>query len=214
MSRRIYIDKLNLKIEEPLAIIQIAVEDALVYRDIFYSIKDLIVLSEDNKVLNNDKVALVIDNPLNIYLNDKKVLASLYKYLSINLNDEIKNEVNEINQKMIELLDDVILYNDFALEYDDNFDIQKLFSLFQLRFKKNEKNIYFENLLNYLKLYNIIANNKFIISFSLLDLLTTNEMEILKKELLLLDINLINFSLSNKQKESKTYVVDSDWCVL
>ena len=214
MSRRIYIDKLNLKIEEPLAIIQIAVEDALVYRDIFYSINDLIVLSEDNKVLNNDKVALVIDNPLNIYLNDKKVLASLYKYLSINLNDEIKNEVNEINQKMIELLDDVILYNDFALEYDDNFDIQKLFSLFQLRFKKNETDIYFENLLNYLKLYNIIANNKFIISFSLLDLLTTNEMEILKKELLLLNINLINFSLTNKQKESKTYVVDSDWCVL
>ena len=214
MSRRIYIDKLNLKIEEPLAIIQIAVEDALVYRDIFYSINDLIVLSEDNKVLNNDKVALVIDNPLNIYLNDKKVLASLYKYLSINLNDEIKNEVNEINQKMIELLDDVILYNDFALEYDDNFDIQKLFSLFQLRFKKNETEIYFENLLNYLKLYNIIANNKFIISFSLLDLLTTNEMEILKKELLLLNINLINFSLTNKQKESKTYVVDSDWCVL
>lgn len=214
MSRRIYIDKLNLKIEEPLAIIQIAVEDALVYRDIFYSINDLIVLSEDNKVLNNDKVALVIDNPLNIYLNDKKVLASLYKYLSINLNDEIKNEVNEINQKMIELLDDVILYNDFALEYDDNFDIQKLFSLFQLRFKKNETEIYFENLLNYLKLYNIITNNKFIISFSLLDLLTTNEMEILKKELLLLNINLINFSLTNKQKESKTYVVDSDWCVL
>ncbi|UKI48938.1 MAG: hypothetical protein L6U99_08905 [Clostridium sp.] len=51
---------------------------------------DEIIYSENNNVIDIEKKGLIIRNPLDLNLNEKKLINALYKELNHSLNDENK----------------------------------------------------------------------------------------------------------------------------
>lgn len=212
--KKIFIKKLNHLIELNDSIFQLLIEDPEIFRDLAFSIEDNVIFSIDNKEMPIPKCLLKIDNPFRMDINDKKIITSLYKKLNNQLTDEQRNELAKIEQLLINFLDEICTSTDSNLIYNAELDLQKLFSIFQLSYQEYEKNNFLEYILSYIKVYIETYGIQLVISFNFLNMFTNEELEMLKKELQLLDIVLLDLSISSNKKNVDYITIDNDWCII
>lgn len=116
--------------------------------------------------------------------------------------------------KYLKLLDELIYQTNYELYYDGEIDINKILGMYQLSLKQNKDNNYLEFLVNYIKLNIELNDSSLIISFGLIKILTKNELELLKKELKLLNISLVDIIIETTNLSRISYLnVDSEWNV-
>lgn len=215
--KKIFIECINQLIEFDSNIKTIKLTNTSNYRSLSLDITHQITVSEHDSIIDIPKNVLIIYNPYEINLNDKKFLNALYKELEHSIDDEEKIVIQKLEKIGFDLLDDLQLKTSLPFEYQEEIDISKLFATFNVSFPKIDYQNYLELITNYFKIATVYLKTKFVISFGLLNLLTNDEIEILNKELsynnlVLLDIS---FLKENNNEESKNnYVISDDWCII
>lgn len=209
--KKVFICPINKLINLDKRIISIGIESSLLYREISTKINDSIIYSNDNKPESLDKKALIIYNPFEININDNKTIKYLYKEIENEMMSHSINELRSVEQKLLDLLDNISINLDFEVEYNLELDIQKLLSSIGVRF--NNPTSYLEKLVLYITLYKKIFKIDLIISFGLYNLLDKLEINNLKIELDYLEINLIDIIYVQKNINNDI-IVDDDWCTI
>jgi CRISPR type II-A-associated protein Csn2 len=191
----------------------IQLENSWYYRNIVFNLDQFIILSIDNKEVNIDKECLIIYNPYQINLKEKKLVNALYKKIETSLNEEKRMMLMDIESKSIELLESISDDLNVGIDYNDNIDISKLLSSFDLSFKEPDTTNYLEVLISYFKINIELFKTKFIITYGLSFLLSNEETATLEHELSILGINLIDFCFI-KNNLNQSLIIDDDWCII
>ncbi len=211
--KKIYIKPVNEKIVLEESISTVSFNNVKMYRDFYYNTNEYIIFSEDNQVIDNKNI-LRIDSPLNLEINNKKSLTLLYKNLSKQLTTEQLDKFSEIQKMIFELIEDISFESTQELITDELIEPVNIFNLVKLCYKEPTKENYLETLILYLKIQREISDYKLIITFGLQRILDDNEIKLLKSELELLSINLVDIELVNKNKTNIDYLIDDDWCII
>lgn len=187
------------------------IENVSLFRKISLNIEENIIYSIDDIPYDINKSAMVMFNVFEIDINDNKYIKYLYKILEEKIKKSTEEIINEIELKIIRLIDNIEKINDVPIECNLKIDVQKLFSSMGVAYKVPET--YINKLLTVFKIYNIVNKNSLIITFGLLRMLEKDEISLLNSELCKLDLFLIDFNSINKEIVSDI-LVDDDWCVL
>ena len=130
------------------------------------------------------------------------------KYINSNLQEHILLIENEI----FKLFDELSYQTNYDLNYDGEIDINKILGMYQLNLKENKNYNYLECLVNYIRLNVELNNYSLIISFGLIRVLTKKELELLKKELQLLNISIVDIIIDINNNNKISYLnIDSEW---
>lgn len=209
--KKMHFKSLNytITLDEPIK--GISIEDPSIYRDIALNIYNEIIYSIDDKLFDLEKESIIIYDPLNINLNDIKLLKGLYKKLEKEIHFSFEDKLNNIEKDIFEIVEMLSNNSELSLDYSPLIDVSKLFSSVNIQYRRYET--YLENLLQYFKAYYDIYSTNVVISFGLVNCLTNKEIESLKKELIYLGINVLDISSTNKSTVS-SLIVDEDWCIL
>lgn len=172
------------------------------------------VLSENEKTLNLSKCATIIFNPIGLSANDKKVISKVYGELQeIAIGEKCYIKTKEI----ISLLQQYLLeleYNfDLNLSINDDIDLQGLFKLFGIKVAEESPSL-FEQLLQYIKIQNIVLGKKLVIlvnarSFFIEEQLSELFLYTRYNEIGLLLIESFQRDFTNATKK---YIIDKDKC--
>lgn len=210
--RKAFLTSANYLIEfDDMHIKTIQFNDANSYRNFAQNVLENIIFSIDNNEVDLNKYGLIIYDPFNIDLNDKKLIGLLYKKLEKNIFEEEKIIIGNIEQECLKLFELLSLKINTPIDYNNNIDYSKLFSSFEIKILQPSN--YLEKLLQYLSLITEIFHTKLIISFGLLPLLTKEEINLLDKELIQFGLSLIDIQY-HKDDDRETLYIEEDWCII
>lgn len=211
--KKMFIKPINSLIEFDKPIIQIIFENNVDFRNFIENIEDNVIYSENDESLELNKKTIIINNIYNIDINDKKNITFLYKNIVNQLSEKQKESFDKINNELLNVIKDINNTNDYGIDFEDSFDITKILNLYQVKFCLDEQN-YLEKLAKYIEITSSVSKINTFISFSLIRILSEEEVNLLVKELSLSKINLIDFDFQNSKKEIKYYEIDEDWCII
>lgn len=211
--KKMFIKPINSLIEFDKPIIQILFENNVAFRNFIENIEDNVIYSENDESLELNKKVIIINNIYDIDINDKKNITFLYKNIVNQLNEKQKESFDKINNELLNVIKDINNTNDYGIDFEDSFDITKILNLYQVKFCLDEQN-YLEKLAKYIEITSRVSKINTFISFSLIRILSKEEVNLLVKELSLNKINLIDFDFQNSKKEIKYYEIDEDWCII
>lgn len=192
-------------------ITKICFSNVEVFRNLCFNMNDEIIFSEDNIILDNEKSIIKIYDSFKLELNNRKNLNNLYKELYATLNEEQIKEYNKIEINLQEYIENVVQNVDYPINYKYSFAFNDLLSMFDVKFKTMEYENYLEYILSFIKICYELNKSKLIISINLMSYFSEDEEKLLKKELKILQIPLIDFSL--KEKKNFDYYFDEDMCM-
>lgn len=210
--KKIFLKPLNEVFKLDKSIIRINFEDPIMFREFIKSLDEESILSENDNELDIKKNALKIYDPFNIDLKDKKITTELYKCMKRDLSEEQKNRILEIESSMLALLDDIATSMDCPIDFEEEVDITKVFSIFQVCLREIEYKNFLEFILNYIKLNKEFYDYSIVIAIRLMNILTKEEQDLLEQELNLLEVKIIDFDITNNSKND--VLIDKDWCVI
>lgn len=173
-----------------------------------------IFYAENNELLDLNKKMLIITDLYNISPNNKKILNNLYKRISEKMiNQKINDFIQNTNQQMISILEEISLNLNLSIDYELDLDITKILNLYKFCFKENSSTI-IDRIITYVKANVEIMNLSFVVSFNIIQLLNSEEIYLLQKELELLNLSLINFNFVGKNinKIVNYTTIDDDLC--
>ena len=211
--KKMFIKPINSLIEFDKPIIQILFENNVAFRNFIENIEDNVIYIENDESLELNKKVIIINNIYDIDINDKKNITFLYKNIVNQLNEKQKESFDKINNELLNVIKDINNTNDYGIDFEDSFDITKILNLYQVKFCLDEQN-YLEKLAKYIEITSRVSKINTFISFSLIRILSKEEVNLLVKELSLNKINLIDFDFQNSKKEIKYYEIDEDWCII
>ena len=211
--KKMFIKPINSLIEFDKPIIQIIFENNVDFRNFIENIEDNVIYSENDESLELNKKVIIINNIYDIDINDKKNITFLYKNIVNQLSEKQKESFDKINNELLNVIKDINNTNDYGIDFEDSFDITKILNLYQVKFCLDEKN-YLEKLAKYIEITSRVSKINTFISFSLIRILSEEEVNFLVKELSFNKINLIDFDFQNSKKEIKYYEIDEDWCII
>lgn len=211
--KKIHIDCLNDVIEFDNAIKRIKVKSSKDFKHISFNLLNEITVSIDNDIVDNKNV-LIIYNPFEINLNDKKILNNVYKELESNINDEEKIKLHNVELAAYKFFDDLEYISTISFEYSPEIDISKLFNAFNLSISQDSSN-YLELISSYFVLNARYCKIKFIISFGLSSLLDSNDIALLEKELAYNDLVLLDIIyVVNEGYAENDLTIEEEWCII
>lgn len=208
---KIFIKPINELIIVNEEITNVCFVDKTNYRDFVINLYDNIILSIDDTPVSIDSKALIIFDPLNIEINDKKTLTLLYKKLSHRVSEKVQEKIRKIEQDILELLEIVSVESMFPIEYEDSFELIKIFQMYQISIQKLKKENYLEFIVTYIKTNFELNNYNIVVSFGLTRLLTADEINKLTKELAINQISIVDFYYDDSKPKDNYLVIDSDW---
>ncbi|MCR4661804.1 MAG: type II-A CRISPR-associated protein Csn2 [Clostridia bacterium] len=207
---RLFIKKSDYYIDIDSSITAFEIKDSIIFRELSFNLFNNVELYENDNFINLEKSSTIIYNPFQITLNEKKLLNYLYKDLISKIKDDDRKYFLNIENNFFSLMDDIIENIDYPIEYSDSTDFTKLFQSFDVKFKEGDVDNYLELLVSYLKICNILLKVKYVFSFNLLNLLSKKEQNLLMKELDIIGVILIDFSISS-EKDIMLHYVEDDW---
>lgn len=214
--KKVHIESLNKTILFDTSIKCLKFNNQLNYKEISLNLVNEIIFSINDLAVDLEKYGLIIYNPFQISLNDKKIITAMYKELEKNCRSENNIAlIQQIESKSFELFNNLLLDFDYTFEYNEEIDLIKLFSSFNLKFPEVEYSNYVELLTNYIKLNSIFNKSKIVVSFGTLSLLSKEELILFEKELAYNDIVMLDISyVGDGIIENKDLVIDEDWCII
>lgn len=212
--KKIFIKLLGKTLEVNTSIIKVIVEDPICFREISCNLMDNIIYSENDIVLDLDKMLIIIYNPYQIDVNDSKLLKHLYKKIEKNILEEFPKELIELENSLFDLLDKLMIKNNYSIDYQSNIDIPKLLASLNVTYEELPLEKYVDRLIQYIEV-NKEINKKLdlIVSFGLLNLMSQEETSNLEEYFFDNGISLIDISFNQKNTKI-SLIVDGDWCII
>ena len=178
------------------------------YEDSFY-----LTVNNSKKIFF--KNVSIISDVFQLTENDKNNLKQLYANVDKNLSTKQSNLVSQIDTLASELMFDISLNSNKKMEYEVKTKASDILSLYRYRFSEENNKTFFMLFLNYLKCLKEIKNSILIITFDFLHYFDNYHINLLKEELLLYDIKLldIRFMYAKKVIENIDDIfIDNDLC--
>lgn len=191
----------------------ILIENPILYRNLAYDLRNEIIISDEENVLDIDKCGLIIYNPFDLNLNDSRLIKLMYKKLDKLRTEQHNIMIAELNDSIRDLVYDLSLNLDVSVDIGSDIDFQKMLSAIDLKFVDPTFESFVEMFIKYLKIYLMFTNIKIVFTFGLLQLFSEDELNEIKKEVLLLDIKIVDFKIQQKNIKS-SIVIDKDWCII
>lgn len=178
------------------------------YEDSFY-----LTVNNSKKVFF--KNVSIISDIFQLTENDKNNLKQLYANVDKNLSIKQSNLVSQIDTLASELMFDISLNSNKKMEYEVKTKASDILSLYRFRFSEENNKSFFMLFLNYLKCLKEIKNSVLIITFDFLHYFDKYHIDLLREELLLYDIKLLDIRFSDTKKAIENIddiFVDNDLC--
>lgn len=211
MIKKLFIREINELVVLDKPLVSIRFTDPVAYRNFIFNLDDNLILSINDSQVNFQTKSLIISNPLNIEINDKKTLTSLYKKLTYRISDNIRKQIVKVENDVFDLIEMISMESDCMLEYADSFDIVKILQMYQVAIKEVKKEIFLEFILTYIKINFELNNYCIVLSFGLTQLLTEEEIIILKNELAINQICIVDFYFNNNNPQIDYLTIDNEW---
>lgn len=209
----LHFSELNNYIELRSQLYIIKIENKDLYRNLCFNLLSTLTFSINNEIVDINKKGIVLFNPFEIKLNDKKFLNHLYKKMESNINDECLIELNNIEMNSMKLFEYLSMKSDCDITYNHKIDFSKFLASFDLKFDENEDITYIELLSRYCKLVKELLKVDLIFCYGLSNVLKEDELLELNYLLSQLDLNIIDIIFGNNDA-IKDVVVDKDWCII
>lgn len=157
----------------------------------------------------------IIYNFFDLTYNYKKINTQITKYII----KQVKNtktyfDFNELNSQIVLFLEKIKDEIGLPISYKDDFVINDIIKLADFNYNTEERDI-LTKIVNYINLLINISNIKIIFLIGLKDLLFEDELNILCKEFIHKQINLIFIDSNRKNyilKDEKIIIIDRDLC--
>lgn len=172
------------------------------------------ILSE-NKILKFDKEMEMIINPFDLNFNSKKIISSLYSNLSEKAN-ELAEDKAELNSKMINFLDKIILSESYAgIDFSLDFSWNDLFKMYNVKIDDNYDSL-LSKLIEYIKLISNFCAIRVLCMVNIKSYLSKREIEDLyvcanHNKIFLLLIEAVE---SEKLSNENIFIIDKDDCLI
>ena len=210
--RKIFLRQSNYLIEFGDSNIKtIRFNDSKAYRLFSLNVINSIIFSINNEEVDLEKYGMIIFNPFQIDLNEKKFLSLVYKKLEKSIRDEERRFIADIEKSSLCLFEKLALVSDIPIDYNDTFDFNRFFSAFDVKIMEPED--YLDKIVRYIRLSCEILHTKLFVSFGLLALLDKAEIDLLNKELNQYDVSLLDV-FYNEKSNIETLYIDTDWCII
>lgn len=211
--KKILLNSLNELLYIENEITSIVIESPIIYRNIAYNLRNEIVLSEEDNILDIDKYGLIIYNPFDLNINDPRLIKLMYKRLDKYRTEEYNIRIASVNEEIKKIVYDLSLNLDVAVEVGADIDFQKLLTSINLKFVDPTFESFIEMFIKYLKIYLMFTSTKVIFTFGLISLFSKEELDELVKEISLLDVNIVDFKIQQNNIKS-SIIIDKDWCII
>lgn len=172
------------------------------------------VLSDEQEI-NFQRDVVLIAEPFNIDLNNRKIIGKLYGQLAEVAKEQVE-DYNNINKNVIETLEKIyagIAYNN--INFNLEFDWKELFKLYNVKLEENYDTLY-EKLEEYIKVLANILHPKLVIFLNLKKYLEKEQMENLLMSSFYnkITILLIESDEGYYLEKEKIYIIDKDRCLI
>lgn len=174
------------------------------------------VLSDNNKTMKIDKEVCLILNPFALDINSRKALTGLYNELGkLGLNEENYLNTCRVKGQIAEYIYGLLNQVDYALKFQDDFNLQSLFKALEVEFEAGEEN-FLEGLVYFMDVCSKFQKIKILAFVNLKTYLTNDDLQKFYKEafyrkMLLL---LLENSIEQELAEEVVCIVDDDLCVV
>lgn len=202
----------SVELREPLdtGLNFIKIESPKLFRQLYLCCDEEIFLIENGKDVKRE----TIKNILEIDLNEKKNITSLYKeilrHMRLNHQDEYIKSLNSITKLIYDVQTELI---NSEIEVSEKIDEEKILQALNVGYKTSDDFIY--DLINYLKIKSFNSNISFFLTFNLNLFLTCEEVGLLNKEIQKLMIYIIDInSTLVDNDDTKNIIIDQDYCII
>lgn len=135
--KKVYVKPINKVIELNKNVNSIIIESPSLLRSIYFDLNNNIIYSINNIPFELEKIACVIKSPLDLDLNEVKIIKNLYKKLEKHIIEEKFEKLNIIESKLFELIDEVIEDTIIPVECNEKIDIQKLLGSLSIAYRES-----------------------------------------------------------------------------
>lgn len=174
------------------------------------------VLSDNNKTMKIDKEVCLILNPFALDINSRKALTGLYNELGkLGMNEENYLNTCRVKGQIAEYIYGLLNQVDYALKFQDDFNLQSLFKALEVEFEAGEEN-FLEGLVYFMDVCSKFQKVKILAFVNLKTYLTNDELKKIYKEAFYRKIQLLLLENSVEQElaEEAVCIVDDDLCVV
>lgn len=174
------------------------------------------VLSDNNKTMKIDKEVCLILNPFALDINSRKALTGLYNELGkLGLNEENYLKTCILKGQIAEYIYDLLNQVDYALKFQDDFNLQSLFKALEVEFEAGEEN-FLEGLVYFMDVCSKFQKIKILAFVNLKTYLTNDDLQKFYKEAFYRKMHLLLLENSIEQElaEEVVCIVDDDLCVV
>lgn len=191
----------------------IVIMDKAYYRNVYYMFEDELIISQNNRELKKNEI-VIIRNPLDIDLNDKKGISGLFNNLIVNIKRNHRDEWNKIITDFIKIVNISAADIGADINYDVNMSSDKMFQAINLLYSRD--NPYIQNVINYIE--HILDSYKIELFcfFNMKSILTDNEYDQLAVEFEKKGIKVVDFipELTEIKRELAPLYIDEDLCII
>lgn len=174
------------------------------------------VLSDNNKTMKIDKEICLILNPFALDINSRKALTGLYNELGkLGLNEENYLKTCSLKGQIAEYIYDLLNQVDYALKFQDDFNLQSMFKALEVEFEAGEEN-FLEGLVYFMDVCSKFQKIKILAFVNLKTYLTNDDLQKFYKEAFYRKMHLLLLENSIEQElaEEVVCIVDDDLCVV
>ncbi len=196
----------------------LVIENVIFYRTFYIGLKNQIengddyLLYEDtnDKKESIDKDCYLIENPLNVQIDEKKINLVVQKSIGTKQPPEMRESYQVLLSKINEFINSISYDYYLPLIFDDGLTLVNFLKAINLRIADTTDNPVDQLVFKIRELSYILGFKVFFI-MNLYDYFTPNEIESIHKELNSLEIKMINISSHrNKYKINNEFIVDID----
>ena len=191
----------------------IVIMDKAYYRNVYYMFEDELIISQNNKELKKNEI-VIIRNPLDIDLNDKKGISGLFNNLIANIKRNHRSDWNKVITDFIKIVNTSAVDIGADINYDVNISSDKMFQAINLLY--NGDNPFIQNVINYIE--HILDSNRIELFcfFNLKSVLTNNEYDQLNTEFEKKGIKVLDFipRSTEIEREFEPLYIDEDLCII
>lgn len=174
------------------------------------------VLSDNNKTIKIDKEICLILNPFALDINSRKALIGLYNELGkLGLNEENYLKTCSLKGQIAEYIYDLLNQVDYALKFQDDFNLQSMFKALEVEFEAGEGN-FLEGLVYFLDVCSNFQKVKILTFVNLKTYLMSEELHEFYKEAFYRKIQLLLLenNIGDELAEEAVSIVDADLCLI
>lgn len=173
------------------------------------------VIAADEKVYPFHQIARVILEPFSLDFNEKKMQMQLFQEIKEEINDSFFVEWTQLQQRMIQYLDEVLLKVPYPVIYAENIDINAFLKMVKVSLEKDGDG-FLEKIVQYIRILSALCGVKVIFFLHLKMFLSEEELRALYQEAAYQKIQLVLIEsiVYDKIENEDVCIIDQDMCII